>query len=239
MGGSLPLAIANLAAWYDAGAASSLFDAVSGGSNSAADAAVMRWQDLSGNGNHLTQPANTTNNAPLRKVSDTNLGGRDGLLFDGSNDVLQVSTTINTGAGATMFIVHKFQANQDRGMHTFTGASAANHHPFGSSFFDGFGNATRRSWTQAYSANRRLYSIISGTSWIAHLNGTAVNTITGVSPSAQFSNRPQCFGAGDNTSGSPASFVNIYMCEIIIYTRALTTSEHTSISNYLISKWGL
>jgi len=237
--GFTPKSIAGLAAWYDATVASSLYSAVSGGSAVAADGSVMRWEDLSGSGNHLTQPANTTNNAPLRKVADANAAGKDAILFDGSNDSLATTNTINTASGATLFIVHKFNANADRGMHTFTGVSSQNHHPFGGVFYDGFASGTRRQWTQAYSSARRLYSIISGSSWIAHINGTAVNTVTGVSAASQFSNRIQCIGCGDNTSGSPAAHVNIYMCEIIVYTQALTTTQHSAVSNYLIKKWSL
>lgn len=240
--GSYGVAVRNvsgLAAWYDATVSSSLFDAVSGGAAVANNGSVMRWEDLSGNGIHLTQPANTTNNAPIRKVADSNTANKDSVLFDGSNDVLQLNATLFPGNGATMFIVHKFQSNQDRGLHTFTGVSAANHHPFGGAFYDGFFNGTRRSWTQAYSSSLRLYSVISGTSWIAHINGTAVNTVTGTAPAAQFNSRIECFGCGDNTTGSPSGFVNAYFCEIVLYWRALSTSEHTSVCDYLKAKWSL
>ena len=60
-----------------------LFDATSGGSTPAADGAVLRIEDVSGNARHATQSNSTL--AAIRKVASLN--GRDGIRFDGSNDI--------------------------------------------------------------------------------------------------------------------------------------------------------
>jgi hypothetical protein len=236
-----PRTIAGLAAWYDATVSSSLFDAVSGGSPSVSDGAVMRWEDLSGNNNHLTQPGDVVNDAPLRKVADANTAGKDAVLFDGSNDLLRVTSTIATGSGGSLFIVHKRQSDNNGGIHSFSGVTPSNHHPFLGSFFDGFASGTRRSWTQAFSTVRRLYSVVSGTSWVAYINNSAVNTVTGVTPAAQQFNVLQTFGAGAYaiSTGSASNFAHTYICEIVIYSRALLAAEHSAVSNYLIKKWSL
>lgn len=68
----------------DASIPSSLFDATSGGSLVAANGSVARWEDLSGNGRHVTQSSSTIR--PLRRVA--NQGGLDAVEFDGSDDRL-------------------------------------------------------------------------------------------------------------------------------------------------------
>jgi hypothetical protein len=78
------------AVWLDASDAATLYDAVSGGSAVAANGAVARWQDKSGNGRHVTQ--STIGARPARKTNVQN--GLDAVLFDG-NDWLQ-----NLSAGA-------------------------------------------------------------------------------------------------------------------------------------------
>jgi hypothetical protein len=75
------------ALWLDAADASTLFNATTGGSLVAADGAVARIEDKSGNARHLTQ--GTLLSRPLRKTSIQN--SLDVLRFDGSNDLLETS----------------------------------------------------------------------------------------------------------------------------------------------------
>jgi hypothetical protein len=75
------------ALWLDGADASTLYDATSGGSLVAADGAVARWEDKSGNARHLTQ--GTLGSRPARKTSIQN--GRDVLRFDGSADGLETT----------------------------------------------------------------------------------------------------------------------------------------------------
>ena len=82
----------------DSSIAGSLYDATTGGSLVAADGAVARWEDQSGNGNHVIQ--GTGANQPLRRVSAKN--GLDALEFDGTNDYLDKSG-LNTPIPITTF----------------------------------------------------------------------------------------------------------------------------------------
>lgn len=66
----------------DSSIASSLYDATSGGSPVAADGAVARCEDQSGNGYHVTQA--TAGSRPLRRVAQQ--GGLDALQFDNTDD---------------------------------------------------------------------------------------------------------------------------------------------------------
>jgi hypothetical protein len=106
--GNVVTAITGLQAWYDASDASTLFDATSGGSLVAADGAVARWEDKSGNARHFTQ--STSGNRPLRKTGIQN--SLAVLRFDGSNDFMSVpsSTAIFKflhDGDSTVFVVLK------------------------------------------------------------------------------------------------------------------------------------
>jgi hypothetical protein len=184
------------------------------------------------------------NNAPIRKTADANTAGRDSVRFDSSNDFLSLSANVATSGGASVFIVHKKESDNSGGLHNFSAqASQGNHNPFGggAGYFDSFATATRRSWSQAYSSTRRLYSIVSGTSWVAYTNGVAVNTVASHTPANSNADRPQGFGAGVYLASTQAIAQpsDAFFCEMLLYDRALTASEHTAISNYLIKKWSL
>ena len=84
-----PANIAGLQLWLDASDSSTLFDATTGGSLVAADGAVARWEDKSGNGRHATQ--STSGNRPLRKTGIKN--GLGVLRFDGSNDFMSIANS--------------------------------------------------------------------------------------------------------------------------------------------------
>jgi hypothetical protein len=77
-----PLTIAGLQLWLDGSDASTLYDSTSGGSLVAADGAIARWEDKSGNARHATQ--DLAQMRPVRKTSIQN--GRGVLRFDGDTD---------------------------------------------------------------------------------------------------------------------------------------------------------
>ena len=89
--------------WLDASDSTTLFDATSGGSLPANNAAVARWQDKSGNLNHATQ--GTSGSRPLRKAAQQN--GLDTLLFDGTDDWMTSATSPTTGNPKTVVAITK------------------------------------------------------------------------------------------------------------------------------------
>jgi hypothetical protein len=117
--------------WLDAAAPETLFDATSGGSLVAADGAVARWQDKSGNARHATQA--TSGSRPLRKTSQQ--GGLGTLSFDGSNDVMSLASSSSTfaflhQADSTVFLVSRAGTNSNPNAHyaaiaTGTGTSGS------------------------------------------------------------------------------------------------------------------
>jgi hypothetical protein len=68
---------------YDFSVATSLYDATSGGSLVAASGLIARLEDLSGNGNHMTQ--GTSGKRPTRAVAYQ--GGLDAGLFSGAQSM--------------------------------------------------------------------------------------------------------------------------------------------------------
>lgn len=106
-----PATIQGLQLWLDASYAPSLYDATSGGSLVAADGAVARWEDRSGNGRHATQ--STSGSRPLRKTAVQ--GGKDIMRFDGSDDFLSIESSTSAfnflhDGTSTIFIVYKWTA---------------------------------------------------------------------------------------------------------------------------------
>lgn len=92
---------------YDFSNATTLYDATTGGNLVAADGAIARAEDISGNGNHMTQAA--SGSRPLRKVASQN--GLDSALFDGSNDVLSAGDVADMlDKPVHIFSVHKWSS---------------------------------------------------------------------------------------------------------------------------------
>lgn len=230
----LPSSIANLAAWYDASEASSLFDATSGGSLVASNGAVARWEDRSGNGFHLGQA--TANNRPLRITGEIN--GRDVLRFDGTNDFIERATTsasmsgslFSVTSGASLFMVLRRASNNNRGAHGTRSNPATNHHPFGASYFDSFASSDRKSWTQAYNANLHTYSVVASSSaWTVFQNGSQLFTTSSITLTAL-----RQISFPDN--GIVAA---MDLCEAVCYSRALTATERGQVESYLNSRWAI
>jgi hypothetical protein len=106
-----PTSISGLQLWLDAADASTLYDATSGGSLVAADGAVARWEDKSGNNRHATQSESAAR--PMRKASEKN--NNDLLRFDGSDDFLSIASSTAafgflSGQNSTVFAVYKWTA---------------------------------------------------------------------------------------------------------------------------------
>lgn len=106
---------------YDFSNPSTLYDAVSGGSLVAADGAIARMEDLSGNGNHATQSAGASR--PLRKIAYHN--GVDVGLFDGSNDFMTAGDVADIRTNPVEFFFVARRTNTSNFYQGFFGKAAA------------------------------------------------------------------------------------------------------------------
>src|SRR5918999_3342798 len=111
-----PNQLADLAFWYDA-----VQSPVVGSGG-----IVEQWQDLSGNGNHATQPT-----AARRPTRTTDSVGRQVLRFDGTDDALLVTSPPSLVEGVTVFIVFRMRNRVEfRGILAAAAATGPDHQQF-------------------------------------------------------------------------------------------------------------
>lgn len=91
--------------WIDSSDTSTLYDATSGGSLVAANGAIARIEDKSGNGYHYTQLV--LNDRPVRK--DNQVNGRSVADLDGATDYMQ-STITGFQSYTALFILDVFSS---------------------------------------------------------------------------------------------------------------------------------
>lgn len=100
---SSPADLPGLIAWFDAGAANSLYEDAGLGTPANDDADVVgSWRDLSDAENHAAQ--GTATNKPTRQNAEVN--SLPVVRFDGSNDRMQIPS-LDLSAAFAIFIVHK------------------------------------------------------------------------------------------------------------------------------------
>lgn len=237
-GGTIPTS--GLDAWYDASVG--LYDATSGGSAVTTNgAAIARWEDQSGNGNHLTQ--SVINSQSTLKTNGQ--GGKNGVNFDGG-DYFDITNPIPTNADFSTFIVMSKNAADPSGTFSF-GLGGSNiqslhiwHHPSWA--------ASSPSRPSIIDNAGRLYAgALDASSKVILLSGTRNFTTNALS--LQVDGNAQTISFYNSVSNTPStlSYVgrrssnyqlgDIY--EIITYDRVLSASEIQQVENYLMTKYGL
>jgi hypothetical protein len=237
------------ALWLDAGDSSTLFDATSGGSLVAADGAVARWEDKSGNARHVTQ--GTLANRPLRKVAAQN--GLDALLFDGSNDLLVgASTSIaKNSTQAAVFGVFRYVTNPVvPAVAIVTNTNLGNARVaigsgvvsqtlyFQSRRLDAdAGNIVSDTATQG-TTFFLAYGVIdyANTSAFLYRNGTLRVSSSSHGTAGSTSNTDGAFGIGGSTGGSNLANINACECGFI---NDISQDTRQRLEGYLAHRWGL
>lgn len=223
--------------WLDASDSSTLFDATSGGSLVAADGAIARWQDKSGNGNHATQ--STFGNRPIRKVANQN--GLDAVRFEGSGKEILLPDFLTGSAGTVIFAA---KADADPRLSPNAGApiggwgttDLANHIPWedGVIYFS-YGTDSRRTVGNPSRslALWNIYTVESNASgWSFRINGTEV--YSDASNTVGWGSAP-VVGAGRAGFQSWLGEIG----EILNIPDALNTEERATIEAFEILKWGV
>lgn len=250
-----PLDLDSLFYWFaaDVGVTDSLGGAIT------TDEGVGTWNDLSGNGYHVTQTTNTAR--PVYKATG-GPGSKPTIQFDGSNDFLASAAHFWGSDDITIFAVIKFanatrNANEcvvsknyatgnQRQWQARAGATAESYvHTF-FAFKDG--SATNYVQYNSAGAKSTAYKSIT---WISNGSGTVTNYQDGSSSSVTpttfgsgdgtiYNNSTAIFGIGANRIGdTPDSLIQGSISEIIVYTRALTATERAAIETYLNRKYDL
>jgi len=238
--GFQPNTIPNMRLWLDATRI-----------NQANNTAVATWADQSGNGYDATQ--STTAARPTYIASGLN--GLPVVRFDGTDDNLALSGgalgMLRNVAGATAFVVVKYPANstamfpfairtESTGPRLQMLASSANKFQTAGRRLQADTTITLTS-TQSVTTNaviQTAFADYQNTILRQFINGT----IDGENLSFQTSGNTSNTDSNAISIGATAvpSFpLNGDIAEIIVYNRALNTSELAQVHRYLSRKWGI
>ena len=221
---------------------------------------VSAWYDKSSNAQHLFQA--TAVNQPYYHPSGFN--GRPGVRFGYNTGITSLGRTGNFMVGnseMTCFLVYRNEGrvgDQSRFVQTVGNLSGGGD---GAAAYDGFSMkwATGIEQTRigAIADSRFLWAGTVATM----LNNSSSNSIGGLPPNAfgiwqngslgasnvgnsfirsNFNCRNLTIGANGFGAGPPTPIGLVgYICEFIVYTRALQTSEREAMEAYLIRKWAI
>jgi hypothetical protein len=231
-----PLDIASVQLWLDASDASTLYDATTGGSLVTAGNTVARWEDKSGNANHVTQ--STANNRPTRLAADLN--GLDGLDFDGTNDSLATATAVGN-APLTVFVVAKpdTTANVGRFAHIFGSTYA--YQLSASTTFN-----TRNSQVETGTNSLAWGSVSANTAYVfsavfrtTGTNGYINNVIGDLGPGSAMGDAGTTTTIGARSDLVGTTYFNGKIYEIAAFTTAFTDTQRKTMALYFNRKWGI
>lgn len=231
-----PGAVANLALWFDA-------SQITGKIN---NDPISQWNDLSGSANHAIQAIGTKQ--PLYKTNVQN--GLPGLLFDNVDDGLHTGNLTVNVPGVTVFAVavsgtnfgvivesgtvwtvnNGFVMQRDNANRINIAVKGAVGMPFAHS-----GSITASVPRMISGVYDKSLSAGEVRLWVDGIDRTVLtdnsDNVDAIMPGAN----PINLGSRGDGASVP---LNGYLHEILIYRRALTTSERRGIESYLRGKWG-
>jgi Concanavalin A-like lectin/glucanases superfamily len=186
---------------------------------------VSQWNDQSGSANHVTQA--TGSKQPTVAAADIN--GKPALAFDGTDDVLsKASTTLITSSAYSIFMVNKLNAN---GGDTATlGITDASTGLFVRQFATGERGTTHalvadlKDAAATTSYERWAFVFSTGATPEFRVNGTAQSLSAGTTLITPAAGAALSIGARWNSAAFDI-FSNCKVAEVIVYARALSTSE--------------
>ena len=233
-----PKQISNCIAWFDGN---------DSGTMTLSSNIASAWADKSGNNNTLNSAQLSNLPAggfsPLYTANAVN--GLGSVYFDGSNDYMFVNSGMGlaSAVGYTSFIVlsPRYLNAQQVAVGLQTSSGTYDFLAWWLSLdtfriaFDGGGNGQTN--TTSRNDNRPIiHSIVrNGTSANAYLNN--LQYATNVTVASTVNSGVARLGVGAGTYSNGTDPYKGYVCEIIIYNRALSTTERSQVQNYLSNKW--
>jgi hypothetical protein len=196
---------------------------------------VSQWDDKSGNGRNVTQ--GTAAAQPTTGSATQN--GLNALSFDGA-DALHRSTTLSLGPDNTVVVV----ASPSSGTQDYLLALIA---VIGQRSIITKYNSQSYEWYQAevgiftrftlgasgLSGVNTLIAVKSGNNVTSLVNGSSSGSASGAGTTTL--DVATTVGASDSNGVSGAAAT---ICEVIVYTTAITGDDLTNLSDYLRDKWG-
>jgi hypothetical protein len=194
---------------------------------------VSQWRDKSGLNNHSSQA--TVGNQPSRSTFQNS---RKTITFDGTNDFLDGTSALTLANGYTAFTIVKSSATGERDIITSTpAAQSTDIYLYQQASSGKFGN-----WSNVYTSNPislnvwYLFStnVSSVGSETLYLNGSSQ-----ASNSRSLTNTRGYRVGAYYTGSSSGEYWSGEIAEILIFNRALSSTEMKQVHTYLGQKWGI
>ena len=235
-----PLSLSPLG-WWDGSDTSTMYDAVSGGSLVADDGTIARWEDKSGNGNHMEQPTAATR--PFRR--DGELNGNSVIEMEAADlmtcsrlytdDDFSIFAVIRGTVQSNKGIVTQHPGNASTGRTSFLTTNDTSPTDAVRLFFNNGTSRQVRGTSTAFdgSSYYTLYSESdgAGNSHVRVNAGSAEGTLTGQTWTPY--NSSFSLGALSNGVDGFAGF----FAEVLAFPH-LADSDRADVVNYLKNKWG-
>lgn len=193
---------------------------------------VYEWRDKSGYNNNVYQ--STTDNQPSRS---TTYNSKSVVVFDGSNDSLSSTNSLDLSQGSTMFVmVRGYTSTSDAGVISINNVLSHGitiHNGNTTYFYYGSGGYHTTQSTGGTSETNLFVKVWTGETSgnrISYKNGTKGSS-TGTMSSSN--------STGVLRLGQQSTYLNGLIGEVIIYNRELTQAEITKVNNYLQNKWNI
>lgn len=231
----------------DASIPSSLYDATSGGNLVAADGAVARWEDQSGNARHVTQA--TGARQPARRVASTN--GGDSLEF-GGDDYLerasqQITDLFSSGLDAVTCITVQRQDAADARNSPFSIAPDSNTNVLrifatydDVIYFDAVNASSARISVAQPSgwdgSNQVLLCTRDGANASISANNQTLTSSSSLSGSAASATAAMQVGA-DRYPGAAVNAFDGHICALAVFSRGFSGYLQKRISHAAQRKW--
>lgn len=193
---------------------------------------VSQWADKSGNGRNATQ------GTALNQPGTSTVNGKGAILFDGTNDNLQLgdlSAAFSTAATAFYVLTQHTGASAGSYMAAATRNNSGWWRYVGSSSYLGVFRTTRLANVNfninAASVNG-VTVLSSSSTYEVYYQGAKLHTAT----ADHNGGNSHVIGAGGDGAG--LQYFLGSMCEVLYYNRALSAADLATVHKYLSKKWG-
>jgi heme/copper-type cytochrome/quinol oxidase subunit 3 len=260
-----PTDIAGCVGWWDCSRTDKMFNATTGGSLVADGGAVLRLEDLSGNGKHLIQA--TSASAPSRQDGAKN--GLPALNFAGTKALAAGAAgdwnfLHNTQGGTVIAVIKPFDTADPN---TFaygvaTNIGGATNGIGWSSFFDDRVSYPRNNYvSQSVTAGVSGQTVVSQeqNNAVPSTNDFSLLSFTPFAGSSTTAGRGGMYVSGTATGNANSSTLApsasnsnhaltvgvaggnsiAGLAELIVYNTALSTAQRASVEAYLAQRWGI
>lgn len=223
----LPTSLAGLQLWLDADDDQTVKETAN---------SVSQWNDKSGNGNDVTQGTGsaqpTTNVSTLNSKNVIDFDGNDTLVLpsalftipNGANTIFVVCKR-NTETGSSEKIIGLSEAGSQRLLLDYGSVADAAFYQSRSASGDGATQSGTNTSFTTFSCFR------DGTTQSISRNGATAST------NASGADEPGIDAGHIGSLAGSSAFLIGSVAEVIIYDRALSATEITSVENYLSAKW--